>query len=112
MAVINGILNRNETMIFEFFWYIKVVFIKLTAGVIASKREVVFAAIIMDQNTHICLAVAVSFSELLNIQMFTTTRRLHSNLLNQTFRLFLVFESSMNLNNLMSSTRSISKGKN
>ena len=111
MAVINGILNPNETMIFELFWYIKVVFIKLTAGVIASKREVVFAAIIMDQNTHICLAVAVSFSELLNIQMFTTTRRFHSNLLNQTFRLFLVFESSMNLNNLMSSTRSISKGK-
>ena len=47
MAFINGILNHNETTIFELFWSIKVVFIKLTAGVIASKREVVFAAIIM-----------------------------------------------------------------
>ena len=111
MAVINGILNRNETMIFELFWYIKGVFIKLTAGVIAFKREVVFAALIMDQNTNIFLAVAVSLSELLNSQMFTTTRRFHSKLLNQTFWLFLAFESSLNLNSLMSSTRSISKGR-
>ena len=40
--------------------------------------------------------------------MFTITRRFHSNLLNQTLRLFLVYELGMNLNNLMSLTRNIS----
>lgn len=41
----------------------------------------------------------------------TTTRRFHSNLPDQTPKLYLVVELSLNLKNLISSTRSISKVK-
>lgn len=43
--------------------------------------------------------------------MLNITRRFHSNLLNQTLRLFLVFELVLNVNNLMSITRKFLREK-